>query len=188
VVGWLFVLAHFTNTLCFNVKRQPHSISPLPTLLTFASTVQSKQGQQQNKGTSKYIKSTGAQYQWWRACFYKTMATFLAVLANVKAMSRLTFFSVSSTHAALTRGPWGARIFSKQHILNSDGAEIPEAHRQQVWGRGGLSKDVKSMEESLMSFPYLCKQKDWNAGGCLSTGRRWRRYGSLNRILITGQR
>lgn len=42
--------------------------------------------------------------------------------------------------------------------------------------------------DTLISFPYLCKQKDWNAGGCLSTSRRWQRYGPLNRILITGQR
>lgn len=42
--------------------------------------------------------------------------------------------------------------FPEQHILNSDG-KIPAAYRQQVWGQGGLSKDVKSMEESLMSFP-----------------------------------
>lgn len=120
--------------------------------------------------------------------FIKTMAAFLAVLVDVEAMSRLTFFTVSSTHAALPWGPWAARIFSRQHILHSDGAEIPAAYRQQVWGQGGLSKDVKSMEDSLMSFPYLCKQKNWNAGGCLPTCRRWRRYGRLNRILITGQR
>lgn len=120
--------------------------------------------------------------------FIETMAAFLAVLVDVEAMSRLTFFTASSTHAGLPWGPWGARIFSRLHILNSDGAEIPAAYRQQVWGQDGLSKDVKSMEDSLMSFPYLCKQKDRNAGGCLSTCRRWSRYGPLNRILITGQR
>lgn len=69
-----------------------------------------------------------------------------------------------------------ARIFSKRHILGSDGAEIPAAWRQQVWEWGGLSKDVWPMEDSLMSFPYLCKQKGWNAGGCLPTCCRWRRY------------
>ena len=83
---------------------------------------------------------------------------------------------------------WAAHIFSRLHILNSNGAEIPAGYRQQVWGQDGLSKDVKSMEDSLMSFPYLYKQRDWNAGGCLSTCRRWRRYSPLNRILITGCR
>lgn len=68
------------------------------------------------------------------------------------------------------------RIVSRRHILASDGAEILVAYRQQVWERGGLSKDVWSMEDSLMSFPYLCKQKGWNAGGCLPTCCRWRRY------------
>lgn len=74
--------------------------------------------------------------------FIETMAAFLAVLLDVEAMSRLTFLTVSSTHAALLRGPWAARIFSRPHILGDDGAEIPAAYRQQVWDRGGLSKDV----------------------------------------------
>ena len=149
--------------------------------------VKTKQ-QQADNGARRYIKSTGAQYRWWRACFHQTMAAFLAVLVSVEAMSRSAFFTVSSTHAVLPWGRWAARIFSRQHILNSDGAEIPAAYRQQVRGLGELSKDVKSMEDTLMSFPYLHKQKDWNAGGCLSTSHRWRRYGPLNRVLITGQR
>lgn len=33
--------------------------------------------------------------------FTETMAAFLAVLVDVEAMSRLTFFAASSTHAAL---------------------------------------------------------------------------------------
>lgn len=64
--------------------------------------------------------------------FIETMAAFLAVLLDVEAMSRLTFLTVSSTHAALPRGPWAARIFSRVHILGGDGPEIPAAHRQQV--------------------------------------------------------
>lgn len=43
------------------------------------------------------------------------------------------------------------------------------------------------MEESLMSFPYLCKQKSWNAGGCLSDWVQMEEIESLNRIPITGQ-
>lgn len=85
---------------------------------------------------------------------------------------------VSSTHAALPSDRWAARIFSSQHILSSDGAEIPAVCRQQVWGQGGLSKDVKSMVDSLMSFPYLRKQKDWNAGGCLSNMPQMEKIGT----------
>lgn len=33
--------------------------------------------------------------------FTETMAAFLAALVDVEAMSRLTFFAASSTHAAL---------------------------------------------------------------------------------------
>lgn len=153
------------------------------------STSQSKQrGENNKKMKLECIKSTGAQYQWWRDCFHWTMAEFLAIPVDVVLMSRLTFFTVSSTHAVLPWWPCAACIFSRQHILNSEEAGIPAAYRQQVWGQGGLSKDVKSMEDSFMSFLWLCKQKDWNAGGRLSTCHRWRRYGPLKRILITGQR
>lgn len=45
----------------------------------------------------------------------------------MEAMSRLTFLTVSLTHAVLPWRPWATRIFSRQHILTSDGGEISVA-------------------------------------------------------------
>lgn len=150
----------YQHTIFHGVHQKHNNFTPLPTnntLVPNASAVEFHQRQQHHNGPQVYIKSTGAQYQWWISI--QTMAAFLAVLLDIETMSRLTFLTVSSTHAALPWGPWAARIFSRQHILNSDGGEIPAAYRQQVWGQGGLSKDVKSMKDSLMSFPLPLQTK-----------------------------
>lgn len=161
VVYWM--LGNFTNTWFFIVLINNHNQSHPCHLTTASSPLPPRLSQNKDNNNTMELKSilslqvlnTNDE----EPVFIKTMAAFLAVLVDVEAMSRLTFLTVSSTHAALPWGPWAARIFSREHILNSDGAEIPAAYRQQVWGQGRLSKDVKSMKDSLMSFPLPLQTK-----------------------------
>lgn len=120
--------------------------------------------------------------------FIETMAAFLAVLLDMEAMSRSTFLSISSTHAALPPGPRAARIFSKRHI-----------HRQR-WSRdsSGLQtagvRARRTFQGCLVNgrlinvLPLPLQTKGLECRRMPADLLQMEEIQSLNRILITGQR
>lgn len=141
----------------FNVLINNHNKSYLITLSPIASTVEVKQRQKQHNGACKYIKSTGAQYRRWRGCFLSNNSCILG-----RPGGRGSNAQVDIPHHFLDACCATLRASSSPHIFRAATSSTVMEQRfqwQQVWGQGGLSKDVKSMEDSLMSFPLPFQTK-----------------------------